>query len=235
MRFGNLQWWNSLAGVMTAIATLFGLVALVVTVAAWRWPQQPEAAPSPAASSAGPSLSPSDSPSPSPTPPSEVARTPRLGLEFWQGQQLSPMRVDRGTVETVYVTMRDEPFFLRFPRPPKDLAVQICAFTDPTIFNLRDGLAVADTEQFAPGMGMADSDYSSGRLNLVDVRNNYFVDTRIQPYSTDLGQIYISTIAARREAPGATGDVYLTVFVDRDRDKVVDFGEYEYLVLDYPS
>ncbi|MEV6964611.1 hypothetical protein AB0M47_05800 [Hamadaea sp. NPDC051192] len=82
---------------------------------------------------------------------------------------------------------------------------------------------------------MADSDRGSGRLNLVDVRNNYFVDTRIQPYSADLGQIYISTIAARREAPGATGDVYLTVFVDQDRDKVVDFGEYEYLVLDYPA
>jgi hypothetical protein len=215
---------------MTAFAALLGVVGLAVAIAAWLLPRQPEAAPVtpspsvPASTSTGPTAS--------PVPRAEIARTPRLGLEFWQGDR-SRMRVDRSSVETVVVAMRDEPFEIRLPRLPDDIGVMIGAWTDSSIHNLRDGLPVNDTDQFFPGSGMADSAFGSGRLNLSDDHHNNFTASRIAPYSQDLGSIYISTIAQRREQPGPTADVYLTIFIDRDNDDVVEFGEFEFLVLDY--
>ncbi|MEU7892449.1 hypothetical protein AB0B45_06230 [Nonomuraea sp. NPDC049152] len=108
------------------------------------------------------------------TPPAgRLARSPRLGLEFFQDGTPSAMSLTEADRPVTTVALRCAPFELRFPTLGKDRAIT-------TIFNDGNGTPMAEQRQ----------------------------------------------------------DLYLAVFVDLDGDGVfrtAGRGEYEYLVLDFPS
>ncbi len=60
-----------------------------------------------------------------------LARSPRLGLEFWQNGAPAAMSLgESGGKDVVTVTMKPGPFEFRFPKQGKDVAVQVCAWND---------------------------------------------------------------------------------------------------------
>src|SRR4051794_39692063 len=91
-----------LLGLGGAIATLQGAVGGVSS--AWNWIQK-EPAPEVLET--------------------EFDRTPHAGLEFWQGQQLAPMRSRDGTQDVIRVALKPAPFVIRAPKLPSDTAIQI--------------------------------------------------------------------------------------------------------------
>jgi hypothetical protein len=48
----------------------------------------------------------------------------------------------QGDQDVVTVSMRAAPFELRFPKLAKDVALQVCAWTDDNVFSVQDGAAV---------------------------------------------------------------------------------------------
>ncbi|MFC5754103.1 hypothetical protein [Actinomadura rugatobispora] len=176
-----------------------------------------------------------------------VPRSPRLGLEIWQSGRQAPMSVSGDENRHVTVQMKRAPFELRLPHQPKGMAVQICAWTDSSIFSLQEDGLVRDVPFFRPGTGMPDSEYGSGRLRLENEAHNHFVDERIAPLSSAMDKVsfttmvlgHASTVLQRQRA-----DVFLTVFIDKNRDGrigpnrgigVQRLSEFEYVVLDFPK
>ncbi|MFG3439421.1 serine/threonine protein kinase [Nonomuraea sp. NPDC047897] len=195
------------------------------------------ASPSP---STGSATSPA-SPSPSAQTAGQVARTPRLGLEFWQDGAPAPMALDDLDDPVTTVTLKAARFELHFPKLTKDRALQICAWTDRSVFAIEDGGKVADHRCFRPGTGMADYEYGSGTLFLNDEGHNHLVGTRVAEHSATLDKVLFATVFRDGDSkPMAEQrqDVYLAVFTDLDGDgefRKAGRGEYEYVMLDFPS
>lgn len=169
-----------------------------------------------------------------------VARSPRLGLEFWQNGAQDAMTFGRhGANDAVTVAMKPGPFELRFPKQPKDVAVQVCAWVDDGIFSVQEGAPVSTSPYFRPGTGMADYEYGSGTLYLNDRGHNYLVDTRIAAQSSTQDKVYVAqTWRDQRATPlqQQRGDLYLTVFTDKNKDgkfALTGPAEYEFVILHF--
>ncbi|WP_336207290.1 serine/threonine-protein kinase [Nonomuraea sp. LPB2021202275-12-8] len=173
----------------------------------------------------------------------QIARTPRLGLEFWQDGSAAALSLADPDLDqpVTTVTMKPSPFELRLPTLPKDTAAQICAWTDDSVFSITGDGKTADHPCFRPGTGIADYEHGSATLYLNKEGHNYLAGTRVSRLSSVQDRVLFSTtfqddamtpIAGRRE------DLYLTVFIDHDGDgvfKLAGEGEYEYVVLDFPA
>ncbi|MBB6343687.1 serine/threonine protein kinase [Nonomuraea muscovyensis] len=196
--------------------------------------------PGPSAST-GTATSAGGSPSPSARAAGQVARTPRLGLEFWQDGALAPMALDDLDDAVTTVSLKGAPFELRFPTLAKDRALQICAWTDRSVFAIEDGGKVADHRCFRPGTGLADYEYGSGTLFLNDEGHNHLVGTRVARHSATLDKVLFATVFrddVSKPMAEQKQDVYLAVFTDLDGDgkfRKAGKGEFEYVVLDFPS
>jgi hypothetical protein len=170
--------------------------------------------------------------------PALLARTPELGLEFAQEGSERDLREEKLTPGRVRVSMRRGPFEIRFPVLAKDVALEICAWTDDSVFSaIHDGKPVEDTP-FGPGRGMADTHSGSSTLMLDNEAMNYLVGERIIPVSEYFSRVYFGQTLggpSDLEKPLAQqkDDLYLTVVVDKNKNKVFDLGEYEFIVLDF--
>lgn len=115
-------WWNSISGVVAAIGTLATLVGLGLAYATLPHPQ--------------------------PTPPSELERTPALGLEFWQDGQAAPMKMGarpKGDyVPRTIVKLKSAPFKMRLPKLSDKLGVAINTWRDDSFLKLKSGSNVDD-------------------------------------------------------------------------------------------
>ncbi|BCW69722.1 hypothetical protein NicSoilB8_07660 [Arthrobacter sp. NicSoilB8] len=173
-------------------------------------------------------------------PPSEFEQTPKLGLQFLQdGVQVGMHSADSSDITSIRLKMLTKPFELRFPQPPPHVAVQICGWTDSSVFDLpAQGVRMEDAGCFAPGHGVADYEYASGRMVIAREGMNYLVDNRIIPAGDGKGKTYFSTIVTEPYATvpltklkGKT--LFLTVVIDYNSDQFISFGEYEYVELDF--
>ncbi|GAB3973260.1 hypothetical protein GCM10029978_052210 [Actinoallomurus acanthiterrae] len=172
----------------------------------------------------------------------QVTRSPRLGLEFWQDGRPSPTVFgQRGGKDVVTVTLRPAPFEFRFPKPPDDVAVQMCAWTDDSIFSLRDGESVQDVPFYRLGTGIADYEYGSGTLYLNKEGHNYLGGTRVQALSATEDKVYFAQTWIEKQATPLQqrrDDIFLTVFIDKNKDqklKLAGPGEYEYVILRFQA
>ncbi len=167
-----------------------------------------------------------------------LSRTPRLGMEFWQdGAQDAMSLTETGGKDVVTVTMKPAPFELHFPKPGTDVAVQVCAWNDASIFTPADGGKVADSPFFMPGTGIADYEYGSGTLYLDDHGHNYLAGTRIASLSPTEDKVYFAQTGSGPQTTPLrqrTADIFLTVFVDKNKDGVFNVtspAEFEFLDL----
>lgn len=200
----------------------------------------------PAAPTTTPTPTPSPSPSASSTPSAspvrnQIAKTPRLGLEVWQGGAASPMSLGDQEDPVTTVAMKAEPFELRVPSLGKDLAMRICAWTDESVFRIEAGAKTESHPCYSPGTGIADFEHGSGTLFLNQEGHNYLIDTRLAKHSEEQDKILVSqfgTAGASTSVDQWKGDVYLSVFIDKDGDDTFDRtgpAEFEYVILDFPE
>lgn len=169
---------------------------------------------------------------------SELLVTPRLGLQLWQNDVQNEMFFRDESSDVIRVAMKADPFELRFPREQdRELGIRICAWVDESIFIIDAGMKREQVPFFTPGTGVADYDYGSGRLLLADKAHNYFVGTRIAQQSETQDKIYVATVARSEAATTPLTrqkeDLFLVAYVDKNKDNVIDLGEFEYVVLDF--
>ncbi|MCE6999104.1 hypothetical protein LZG04_30505 [Saccharothrix sp. S26] len=165
-------------------------------------------------------------PDPAPTPsaafPSELDRSPNLGVEFWENGHRAPLRVRDGVVET---RVRGE-FELRFPARGDDDSLMIGAWTDRTIFVLEPGREVDQVPYFVPGTGGADE--RSGRMTLflgTDVHSN-LAGERVRPHGEGQEEVLFKALEPPEDLN--TDAVYAAMLIDHDDDGVIDPDEFDY-------
>lgn len=237
-RRGSLTWWTSVSGVMTAIGTLIAAASLLVAAVAWLRPQSPAGGGPPAAAPSG-AQSPR-SPAASPRRPA-LFRTPWLALEFYRDDKRLPIyeQVRGGDDQNaMQVPIGGDPFEIRIPTVPAKVGMRICAWIDDSIYGaVRPGTRVPFSSPFGEGRGMGDSVAGDGRLAINNEEFNYFIDERLAHVSDRMDAVYVSDFSiggsVRDELSGIepTRTIYLTVYVDRDNDRVSDIGEYEFIEL----
>ncbi|GAB7046759.1 hypothetical protein [Catenuloplanes indicus] len=219
----SLGWWNSLAGIFTAVATLAAVASAVVATLAWLVPR-PAGDGSAATSGQGTRAGALGT----------LPRTPVLGLEFHQAgaaRALTEQRelvpgapAHRNDVPVIRVGLARQPFEMLFPRQYSRPGLHICAWRDSSIFSVHDGADREDVPFFRSGTGMAEYEFGSGTLELGNDRHNYKAGNRIARHSETLDKIDVAYLPH-------DGDVYLTVFIDMNQNYVIDYNEYEFLLL----
>lgn len=176
--------------------------------------------------------------------PPDFLRTPRLGLQVWQGgEQVDLTDGSTGGEPLVVVALEAEPFELWMSDQLATEGLALCAWTDDVVFELTGGQHRDETQCLASGHGMADDEYASGRLYLDPENFNYLIGQRLQGTSDDgLQRAYFARTHWAVEDERADdvapigedgGSLYLTAWSDRNQDDVVDGGEFEFLRLDF--
>ena len=155
----------------------------------------------------------------------DVVRTPQLGLEFWQDEQLAPMFLQYGPRrKIVAVHLRPKPFHMRFPLLGPQMTVQVCAWWDDSIFALEDKATTHDLEFFGRGTGGADYEFGSGTLRITRQGHGYFIGNRIARSPGNKGDIFFASVfdgalCMRRSLAQQEDDIFLTVYIDQDREE----------------
>jgi serine/threonine protein kinase len=165
----------------------------------------------------------------------DVLRTGRLGIEVWQDGKAVPLFVkNQGNEPVTVATLKSAPFELRFPTVAQDKALQICAWTDDSVFDISSGSSTTTNQCFAPGTGMADYEYGSGTLYLNNHGHNHLVGGRVVHQDQSQDKFYVSQIFRNKvKTPMAefTGTLYLVAFIDSKGDNTFGPNEYDYLIL----
>lgn len=163
--------------------------------------------------------------------PAELRASPVLGLQLWQGGELSPMNLQQaGGRDVVLTDLEAAPFEVRLPKRKSDVAVQLCAWTDASLFTLEPGMKEVDIPYFMPGTGYADE--RSGRMTLFVGKDghNHLVQERVASHSGEQEQILFGAIVSTEgNEEFFTGDVFVVAFIDVNENETVDAGEFEYL------
>ncbi|MEA3053427.1 MAG: hypothetical protein QOG72_2330 [Sphingomonadales bacterium] len=169
----------------------------------------------------------------------DILHTPWLGLRLVQDGK--PLRLTRVDLRTTRVRLERRPFQILFPRGKADVAYQLCAWTDKSLFTqLRSRRSAAEPNAGAehpcllPGTGMADTEAGSGMLMMDKGGHNYLIDLRLGP-DPDHPFVHYSTLWTRAggEVPiaSAQGDLYVVAFHDADGDGYLGNSEYDFLEL----
>lgn len=171
----------------------------------------------------------------------DVIRSPRLGLEVWQDGAAVPLVLEDAADDAplTVAALRQDPFELRFPTLAEGQALQICAWTDQSVFDIDQGSAVGEHPCFRPGTGVADYEFGSGTIYISGkTGHNYLIADRVATASDTQDKYYVSQVfedGADTPITQYTGALYLTCFIDKDGNELFDVGEYDYLELDFGS
>lgn len=155
--------------------------------------------------------------------------------------------------------LKSAPFEIHFPRlvnkpscwkgcPP---AIMICT-SDESLPNVQIGYkdtTGSDVNCFNAGTGIPDTEYPSGILFLRafdGVGHNFFSDDRIIHLSSSVDKIYITRVGYTSQDAELQGlptggmsltewkkDLYLTVWINKNRNDTIDDGEFEYILLHF--
>jgi hypothetical protein len=170
----------------------------------------------------------------------ELIRTPHLALQVWQDSTQNNMFFDdERSNDVVRVPMKSQPFTLRFPKPPCSVGMALTAWTNDSIFAVKEGNPERKTSFLGPGRGMADTEYGSGSLGLNNQAHNYLIGDRLTSVSDKQSGAFVSTISegtperTRTRLTHWHRDLFLVAWIDRNQNYLVDLGEYEYVRLDF--
>ena len=162
----------------------------------------------------------------------ELMRTPELGLEFWQRDQKNLMFATQDEKRITRVLLRPGPFEIRCPH--FDAAVQICAWSDASIFDaIGAAKKLEDIPYFTPGTGMADTVFGSATLELTNLGHHHFVPERRRVISGQQDSIFFSSLTKDGNKLTDWPTVYLVVFVNLNQTDEIDSHEYEWLILEF--
>jgi hypothetical protein len=219
------SWWMSFGGIFAAVTTVAAsvvtvVVSLPVLVSLFHPQVQP----------------------PKPPVQTQLEHTPELGLEFWSvgsNPVLYPISTGNGPDDYQHaeIAAKSAPFEIHFPTLQSTNSyggLQICAWTNDSIYNVQQGDDVSQDYEspFTPGKGLADTHAGSARLPVTNLYSSYWVDGRVDHFSSTKDKIYISTI---NDTPASQWHktLYLTVWIDKNLDNHMDLGEYEYITVHF--
>jgi hypothetical protein len=172
----------------------------------------------------------------------ELGRTPHLGLEFWQNQELAPMTLQKLDLKTVVVThLRKDPFQMRIPNYTSNMQIYVCAWSDDAIFSLDDKETTADVEFLHGGTGIADSPFASATLFLRSDAHGHFTGNRIARIAENKAEIFFASVwqpglNERTSLTMQERDIFLTVYIDQGVEEglaAVDTAR-DYYIQDHP-
>ena len=169
----------------------------------------------------------------------QVLRSPWLGLEVWQNNTANDMFTVGESIERkVRVSMTSAPFEIRWPKQDPSVAVEICAWTDDSIFSLQPGDNVENHPIFSQLRAMANTPFGTGVLGLRNDAYNHLIGTRIQTHSATQDKVFYSAVRYQGQTTPLQqrlqrDNIYLTVFMNKQVANVIDFDEYEYIVLEF--
>ncbi|OLR93204.1 hypothetical protein [Actinokineospora bangkokensis] len=194
---------------------------------------------------------------------SDLRRTPDLGLSFWQGDKAAVLHDTsvgaEGLVPRVTVDLGSGPFEVRFPELAEEDLLALDVREDDSGFHVVEGAdtnAPVDGAAFLPGKGHVDSEQGSatlyvshdGLFNAIggqragDIGNRkasvYYSridlpqDTTLTQFPTGVYEVSEASLVPLTELHR---DLYVVAWRDNDHDDVVDGGEYEYIVLNFPG
>lgn len=89
---------------------------------------------------------------------------------------------------------------------------------------------------YMPGTGIAGANFSIPILYLRNDSHNYYTDERLENYAQDKYSISISKFDDDlKEFPVSSQKlpIYMTVFMDLNKNKTIDFGEVELFILNF--
>ena len=164
----------------------------------------------------------------------ELMRTPELGLEFWQREQKNLMFATQEEKPITRVFLKRAPFEMRCPH--FEGAVQICAWSDASIFDAIDvGKKLEEIPYFSPGTGRADTQFGSATLGLNNLSHHEIVPERRRVISSQQESIFFSSVINVEDGKKLTDwpTVYLVIFVNLNQTDEIDSHEYECLILDF--
>jgi hypothetical protein len=167
-------------------------------------------------------------------PAGEFDRTPRVGLEFWQDEELAPMLYRDASEQAVRVALDPKPFTMKAPAVDDKTAIEVCAWTDVSRLRyLPDPSRTVPAERIpcmGLGRGVADENRTSGRLFLNPEGRNYLIGDRLRK-SGDMSQAFFSRTNRRDVGDVDLTDqedpIYLLVYIDRNADRRIERGEFE--------
>lgn len=162
----------------------------------------------------------------------DMSHTPWLALQFEQdGGEVGLISRD---IHLTEVILRRRPFRIIMPRHAAGNVYQICAWTDDSIFaEAPVSQSKENSPSFGPGTGIADATHASGTLFLNNEGHNHLCDERLRQKDENW-EIYFGCVWTEgRQIPmeEVKGPLFLVVTRDRNEDEIMDFDEYEFLIL----
>jgi hypothetical protein len=163
---------------------------------------------------------------------SSPPHTPVLGLQVWQVQKADAVSTADGHST---VKLAPGPFQLRFPVVPIDNGPRICAWTDKSIFTFQAGQTMDQVTCLKPGSVLPTPSVGASDLLLATDGHNNLVGDRLVAVEGGYDQVGFTSLTRNgQDAPlGWTTDVYLAVYIDKNKNNAIDKGEYEFVVLDF--
>jgi hypothetical protein len=219
---GLSRLWKVLAGVAAAIVLLSGVATAFGQTTSW-W-QQLHSTPPPS------------------VPPSQLDRTPILGVQLWQSGERARMalRTDsKGLEAAVDVYLKKAPFEIWFPALGANDEMQLCAWTDNTLFTMfAPNSPLPEGPPFGLGTGLADYEFTSGTLYVTKDGHNALFGSRLAPAGNGMQKMYVSTLTTKAAPQGVpiakfSGDLYIALYIDKRNDNKFDWGEFEYIQLHF--
>jgi hypothetical protein len=141
----------------------------------------------------------------------------------------------------VVVHLKPGPFFIRVPRTSEGEGLQIGLSRQSEIFMLQPGRDSYDIPMFIPGTGIASTEAGDGVLLChlpTDFSHNYLdFGGRLRSRVEGFFELYVSSIVESTPAGyqsrkcRAGDEFYAEMWIDENRDNVVDWGEYEDIIL----
>jgi len=159
--------------------------------------------------------------------------TTNLHIEFWQVQTADKVASGGGHST---VTLTQAPFRMRFPVVPIDNGPRICAWTDDSIFTLKAGTSMDQYPCLKPGSALPTPSVGATDLILAQDGHNNLVGDRLVEVDGGYDQVSIASIirgGADDEPVGWTTDIYLAIFLDKNKNNIIDKGEYDFVLLNF--
>ncbi len=158
--------------------------------------------------------------------------TPVLGVQVWQVRKADKVSTSGGRST---VKLRPGPFALRFPVVPIDNGPRICAWTDKSILTFAAGQSMDQVGCLKAGSVLPTPGVGASELLLAKDGHNNLVGDRLVAVEDGFSQVSFTSITkVGEDSPlGWTTDVYLAVFIDKNKNNTIDKGEYEFLVFDF--
>jgi hypothetical protein len=158
--------------------------------------------------------------------------TPVLGFQVWQVDKADKVSSSDGHAT---VKLNPGPFALRFPVVAIDNGPRICAWTDKSIFTLQAGQTMDQVTCLKAGSVLPTPGVGASDLLLARDGHNNIVGDRLVAVDGGYDQVAFTSLTRNGEdSPlGWSTDVYLAVFLDKNKNNTIDKGEYEFIVLDF--